>query len=109
VKDNFNSLHSVIGYEFNHGRSIKLTNMYCKANQNFDHLYAGNYCNLDGKLSDGNLCNYKGKLKFRRAWQETSNKTYSYTLYLIGKFDTSSIAHDILIDVEYNIGKRGHD
>lgn len=106
VKDNFNSLRSVMGYEFDHHWSIKLTNMYRKAEQNFDHLYAGNYCDWNGKLNNGKPCNYKGKLKFRRAWQETSNKTYSNTLDLAGKFNTASIAHDMLIGVEYNIEKR---
>ena len=106
VKDNFNSLRSVMGYEFNHDWSIKLTNLYRKADQNFDHLYAGNYCDLNGKLSNSAPCDYKGKLKFRRAWQETSNKTYSNTLDLVGKFNTASISHDMLIGVEYNIEKR---
>lgn len=105
VKGNFNSLRSVMGYEFNHTWSIKLTNMYSRADQIFEYLYAGNYCDSNGKLSNGNLCNYKGKLKFRRSWQETWNKTYSNTLDLVGKFDTSGIVHDMLIGVEYNIEK----
>ena len=105
VKGNFNSLRSVMGYEFNHTWSIKLTNMYSRADQIFEYLYAGNYCDSNGKVSNGNLCNYKGKLKFRRSWQETWNKTYSNTLDLVGKFDTSGIVHDMLIGVEYNIEK----
>ena len=45
-------------------------------------------------------------MKFRRAWQETSNKTLSNTVDLAGKFNTANIAHDMLVGVEYNIEKR---
>lgn len=106
VKDKFNSWRSVLGLEFNHNWSVKLTNVYRKADQNFDHLYAGNYCDLNGRLSNGRACQYQGKIQFRRAWQETANKTYGNTLDLIGKFDTANINHDMLLGIEYNIEKR---
>ncbi|OCG48871.1 hypothetical protein A9G35_00845 [Gilliamella sp. Choc5-1] len=106
VKDNFKSLRSVMGFEFNYDWSIKLTNLYRKASQNFDHIYGGSYCDLNGKLSNGKACNYQGKLQFRRAWQETANITYSNTIDLIGKFNTASITHDMLVGIEYNIEKR---
>ncbi|OCG67088.1 hypothetical protein A9G39_05305 [Gilliamella sp. Imp1-6] len=106
VKDNFKSLRSVMGFEINYDWSIKLTNLYRKAAQNFDHIYGGNYCDLKGKLSNGKTCNYQGKLQFRRAWQETANITYSNTIDLMGKFNTGSIAHDMLVGIEYNIEKR---
>ncbi|MWP48469.1 MULTISPECIES: TonB-dependent siderophore receptor [unclassified Gilliamella] len=106
VKDNFKSLRSVMGFEFNYDWSIKLTNLYRKASQNFDHIYGGSYCDLNGKLSNGKACNYQGKLQFRRAWQETANITYSNTIDLMGKFNTASIAHDMLVGIEYNIEKR---
>lgn len=106
VKDKFNSWRSVLGLEFNHHWSVKLTNVYRKADQNFDHLYAGNYCDLNGRLSNGRACQYQGKIQFRRAWQETANKTYGNTLDLIGKFDTANINHDMLLGIEYNIEKR---
>ncbi|NUF49751.1 TonB-dependent receptor [Gilliamella sp. ESL0250] len=106
VKDNYRSLRSVMGYEFNHDWSIKLTNQYRQASQNFDHIYAGNYCHLNGKLNNGKDCHHQGKLQFRRAWQETANKTYSNTADLMGKFNTASIVHDMLIGIEYNIEKR---
>ncbi|OCG66326.1 hypothetical protein A9G41_01025 [Gilliamella sp. Nev5-1] len=106
VKDNFSSLRSVMGFAFNHDWSIKLTNLYRQAAQNFDHIYAGSYCHLNGKLNNGKACVHPGKLQFRRAWQETANKTYSNTVDLMGKFNTVSIVHDMLIGVEYNIEKR---
>lgn len=106
VKDKFNSWRSVLGLEFNHNWSVKLTNVYRKADQNFDHLYAGNYCDLNGRLSNGRACQHQGKIQFRRAWQETANKTYGNTLDLIGKFDTANINHDMLLGIEYNIEKR---
>lgn len=106
VKDNFRSLRSVMGIELNYDWSIKLTNLYRKASQDFDHLFAGNYCNLNGKLNNGKACNYQGKLQFRRAWQETANITYSNTIDLMGKFNTASIDHDMLVGIEYNIEKR---
>ncbi|WP_430875947.1 TonB-dependent receptor [Gilliamella sp. G0441] len=106
VKDNFKSLRSVIGFEFNYDWSIKLTNLYRQASQNFDHIYGGDYCHLNGKTNSGKTCNYRGKLQFRRAWQETNNKTYSNTIDLMGKFNTAGIGHDMLVGVEYNIEKR---
>lgn len=106
VKDNFRSLRSVMGFELNYDWSIKLTNLYRKASQDFDHLFAGNYCHLNGKLNNGKACNYQGKLQFRRAWQETANITYSNTIDLMGKFNTASIDHDMLVGIEYNIEKR---
>ncbi|MWN90325.1 TonB-dependent siderophore receptor [Gilliamella sp. Pra-s65] len=106
VKDKFKSLRSVMGFEFNYDWSIKLTNLYRKATQNFDHIYAGSYCDSNGKLSNGKVCNYQGKLQFRRAWQETANMTYSNTIDLMGKFNTANIAHDMLVGIEYNIEKR---
>lgn len=106
VKDNFRSMRSVMGFELNYDWSIKLTNLYRKASQDFDHLFAGNYCHLNGKLNNGKACNYQGKLQFRRAWQETANITYSNTIDLMGKFNTASIDHDMLVGIEYNIEKR---
>lgn len=106
VKDKFRSWRSVMGFEFNQDWSIKLTNVYRRADQNFDHVYGGSYCDLNGKLSNGKNCNYQGKIQFRRAWQATANKTYANTLDLIGKFTTGAVTHDMLLGMEYNIEKR---
>lgn len=106
VKDNYRSLRSVMGFELNYDWSLKLTNQYRKASQNFDHIYGGSYCSVNGQLSNGKACNYPGKLQFRRAWQETANITYSNTLDLMGKFNTASIEHEMLVGIEYNIEKR---
>lgn len=106
VKDKFNSFRSVMGYEFNSDWSIKLTNVHRNAAQNFDHIYAGKYCDKNGHLSNGKPCNYNGKIQFNRAWQKTANKTFSNTLDLMGKFNTVSIIHEMLVGIEYNIEKR---
>ncbi|GAA5104767.1 TonB-dependent siderophore receptor [Orbus sasakiae] len=107
VEDRYKSWRSVMQYEFNHDWSVKLTNVYRKASQNFDHLYAGTYCQTNGTLaSNGRPCSYAGKLQFRRAWQETENTTFSNTFDLMGKFDTGSITHEMLLGSEYIIEKR---
>ncbi len=101
VKDSLRMFRSVLTYDFADDWSVKWTAAQRKANQDFDHLYAGSYCNLEGRLSNGRACSNPGKMTFTRSWQITSNETRTHTLDLTGKFDTGPIKHDILVGVEY--------
>lgn len=94
VEDKSNTWRSVLSYDFTPDWSLKWTIAYIKADQNFDHLFAGRY-------------NQKTRLvTFNRAWQETSNRTLSNNLDMTGKFSTGNITHEVLLGAEFSTEKR---
>lgn len=107
IKDNMQMLRSVLGYRFNNGWQAKWTLGYHDANQDFDYLYAGNYCQPDGtSATNGRACNTPGLMTFTRAWQETKNTSLGNALDFTGKLKTGTVEHDILIGAEFTQEKR---
>jgi len=101
VEDDLQSLRSVLNWRFADNWSLKWTSAWNESSQDFDHLYAGSYCQPDGtRLSNGSACTTPGLMTFTRAWQETSNSTFSNTVDVSGSFDTGKLAHTVLVGVE---------
>ncbi|MDH5858289.1 TonB-dependent receptor [Lampropedia aestuarii] len=110
VEDTMHMFRSVLGYDFGNDWSAKWTLGYHDANQDFDHLYNGSYCQPDGtRLSNGAACNTPGLMTFTRAWQVTNNKTFSNAFDVIGKAHTYGIDHDVLMGLEITQEKRSPD
>lgn len=110
VEDEMKMARSVLSYRLNDQWSLKWTLAHHDANQDFDHLYAGSYCQPDGtRLSTGARCTTPGLMTFTTAWQVTNNQTLSNVLDLSGKFSTGSWQHDLLVGVELADEKRRPD
>ncbi|THT99254.1 TonB-dependent siderophore receptor [Lampropedia puyangensis] len=110
VEDQMEMFRSVLGYDFGNGWSAKWTLGLHEANQDFDHLYGGNYCKPDGtRYSNGARCNTPGLMTFTRAWQVTSNRTLSNAIDVTGKAQTFGIEHELLVGVESTQEKRNPD
>jgi len=110
VIDDMQSLRSVLNWRFADHWSVKWTAAWNESSQDFDHLYAGSYCRPDGtRLSNGAACTAPGLMTFTRAWQETSNSTFSNTVDVSGGFDTGKIAHTVLVGVEGSREQRNPD
>lgn len=110
IEDEMQAFRSVASYRFNPDWQLKWTAGWNRSSQNFDHLYAGSYCQPDGRLlSNNRACNTPGLMTFTRAWQETSNQTHSHTLDLTGHFATGAIKHDLLLGLEWSDERRNPD
>ena len=110
VEDVLRSARSVLDYRIADDWSVKWTAAVSETRQDFDHLYAGTYCGLDGRLpGNGRACNTRGLMTFTRAWQETENRTLSNTVDLSGHLRTGAIEHDLLVGIEDSREQRNPD
>ena len=106
VEDRLRVLRSDLSYDFNKAWSVRWVASKREASQNFDHYFAGTYCNAAGKTSTGAACTWRGQVRPNYAWQQTANETLSNTVDLTGKFSTGGIQHEVLVGVEVSEEKR---
>ena len=110
VEDTLRSARSVLDYRIGDDWSVKWTAAMSETSQDFDHLYAGTYCGLDGRLlSTGRPCTTRGLMTFTRAWQETENRVLSNTVDLTGRLRTGTLEHDLLVGIEDSREQRNPD
>ena len=106
VEDRLRVLRSDLSYDFNKAWSVRWVASKREASQNFDHYFAGTYCNAAGKTSTGAACTWRGQVRPNYAWQQTANETLSNTVDLTGNFSTGGIQHEVLVGVEVSEEKR---
>lgn len=106
VEDRLRVLRSDLSYDFNKAWSLRWVASKREASQDFDHYFAGTYCNAAGQTSAGAACTWRGQVRPNYAWQQTANETLSNTVDLTGKFSTGSIQHEVLVGVEVSEEKR---
>ncbi len=100
VEDRLRVLRSDLSYDFNSAWSVRWVATHREASQDFDHYFAGTYCNEAGRTRAGAACGYPGLIRQNYAWQETENETDSHTFDLIGRFTTGALQHDTLVGFE---------
>ncbi len=101
VEDRLRVMRSDLSYDFNDKWSLRWIATHREASQDFDHFFAGTYCNANGRTSTNATCTYRGLVRQSYAWQQTENKTDTQTLDLTGKFNTGPLRHDTLVGVEF--------
>ncbi len=106
VEDRLRVLRSDLSYDFNNAWSLRWVASKREASQDFDHYFAGTYCNAAGRTSTNATCTWRGQVQPVYAWQQTANETLSNTIDLTGKFATGSIQHEVLVGVEIAEEKR---
>lgn len=106
VEDRLRVLRSDLSYDFNKAWSVRWVASKREASQDFDHYFAGTYCNAAGQTTAGAACTWRGQVRPNYAWQQTANETLSNTVDLTGKFSSGSIQHEVLVGVEVNEEKR---
>lgn len=94
VKDKLEIWRSDLNYALNDQWRIQWVLGYRKANQNFDHYYAGRFNPQTSLLAQ----NY--------AWQITQNKTLSNSLTLNGEFETGSFKHKLTVGFDHSKERR---
>ena len=100
MEDRLNMVRSVLNYQFHPDWGLRWTAAHRKASQDFDHYYAGTYCNEAGVTSTGSNCSWPGRVRQNYAWQETSNTTRTQMLDLTGKAELLGMKHDLLFGIE---------
>lgn len=100
VEDRLRVLRSDLSYDFNPAWSVRWVASKREASQDFDHYFAGTYCNARGRTSTGASCDYAGRVRPNYAWQQTRNETLSNTVDLTGKFTLAGLQHDLLVGME---------
>lgn len=106
VEDRLRVLRSDLSYDFNNAWSVRWVASKREASQDFDHYFAGTYCNAAGQTTAGAACTWRGQVRPNYAWQQTANETLSNTVDLTGKFSTGGIQHEVLVGVEVSEEKR---
>lgn len=106
VEDRLRVLRSDLSYDFNSAWSVRWVASKREASQDFDHYFAGTYCNTAGQTTAGAACAWRGQVRPNYAWQQTANETLSNTVDLTGKFSTGGIQHEVLVGVEASEEKR---
>lgn len=94
VTDKLHFLRSSLSYDISPNWTTEWTAGYRKANQDFDHYFAGTFDPKTKLLSQ----NY--------AWQETENTTLSSSLMLNGMVDTGKINHQVTLGYDYSQEER---
>jgi iron complex outermembrane recepter protein len=102
VEDRLRVLRSDLSYDFNAAWSLRWVASKREASQDFDHYFAGTYCNAQGRTSAGVACSNPGRVRQSYAWQETSNKTTNHTLDLSGRMDVVGMRHELLVGLEHS-------
>lgn len=94
VTDKLHFLRSSLEYDVNPNWTATWTAGYRKADQDFDHYFAGTFDPTTKRLSQ----NY--------AWQQTENSTLASSLMLKGMVDTGKINHQLSLGYDYSKEKR---
>ncbi|AYM94881.1 TonB-dependent siderophore receptor [Acidovorax sp. 1608163] len=102
VEDRLRVLRSDLSYDFNAAWSLRWVASKREASQDFDHYFAGTYCNAQGRTSAGVACANPGRVRQSYAWQQTSNKTTNHTLDLTGRVDLAGMRHELLVGLEHS-------
>ncbi|BEU98381.1 TonB-dependent siderophore receptor [Acidovorax sp. DW039] len=102
VEDRLRVLRSDLSYDFNPAWSLRWVASKREASQDFDHYFAGTYCNAQGRTSAGATCTNPGLIRQSYAWQQTSNKTTSHTLDLTGSTELAGMRHELLMGLDYS-------
>lgn len=89
VRDDLSVLRSDLRYDLNDQWNLRWQLAGRKAEQNFDHYYAGSY-NAKTRL-----------LRQNYYWQETANKTLSSGLTANGRFSTGPLAHKLTVGLDW--------
>lgn len=94
VKDKLQSWRSHLEYRFMPNVNLQWQLAHRKAEQNFDHFYAGTYNTTTKKL----VQNY--------AWQQTDNETLSNTLTLNADFNIGKFHNHLTVGYDYSKERR---
>ncbi|ACE83000.1 TonB-dependent receptor [Cellvibrio japonicus] len=100
VEDILNSVRSDVRYQLTDNWNLHWVIAHREAEQNFDHFFAGTWCNDLGKTLAGANCTWNGYVRQNYAWQETINKTNSHIIELSGQFNTGSLEHRLLVGID---------
>ncbi len=106
VEDELKVLRSDLSYDFDKNWKIRWVASRRTADQDFDHVYLGTYCNAAGQTSTGSTCTWAGKLNQNYSWQTTRNRTTANTIDLTGMVETGPVKHDLLVGFEYSNEER---
>lgn len=106
VEDRLRVLRSDLSYEFNKAWSVRWVASKREASQDFDHYFAGTYCNPQGLTPAGAKCANPGLLRQSYAWQQTENRTTTHTVDVTGKLDLAGMRHELLLGVEHSEEER---
>lgn len=106
VEDELKVLRSDLSYDFDKNWKIRWVASRRTADQDFDHVYGGTYCNAAGQTATGSACTWAGKVNQNYAWQTTRNRTTTNTVDLTGMVETGPVKHDLLAGFEYSDEER---
>ncbi|WP_369818170.1 MULTISPECIES: hypothetical protein [unclassified Acidovorax] len=63
VEDRLRVLRSDLSYDFNSAWSVRWVASKREASQDFDHYFAGTYCNTAGQTTAGAACAWRGQVR----------------------------------------------
>ncbi|MFT4104023.1 MAG: TonB-dependent siderophore receptor [Burkholderiaceae bacterium] len=106
VEDRLRVLRSDLSYDFDPSWRVRWVASKRQADQDFDHFYAGTYCDANGRTSTGTACAWSGQIRPNYAWQQTRNETLNNTVDLTGRFATFGVQHDLLVGMELSDEQR---
>lgn len=101
IYDRSEVMRSDLNYDLSNQWKFHWAVSYREAFQNFDHFYAGYYCNENNINSVGKACQNPGTVNQNYYWQQTSNKTTSNSFDLKGEVYTGKIKHNIMFGADW--------
>lgn len=106
VEDELKVLRSDLSYDFDRTWKLRWVASRRTADQDFDHVFGGTWCNAQGQTSTGGRCNWQNRVNQNYAWQTTRNRTTTHTLDLTGLVQTGPLTHDLLVGFEHSDEER---
>ena len=106
VEDRLRVLRSDLSYDFDKTWKVRWVATKRTADQDFDHVFAGNWCSTEGRTIQGRPCTWNGRVQQRYAWQRTHNATTTQTVDLTGNLSHHGIRHDLLFGFEHSTEAR---
>jgi iron complex outermembrane receptor protein len=100
IEDSLRMFRSDLSWQFHPDWSLRWVASHRQADQDFDHYFAGTYCDGSRLTSAGQSCTWPGRVRQNYAWQQTRNVTQTHILDLTGKALTGGISHDLLLGFE---------